>query len=201
MLRQIPDGNDRWRWGKKDRGGQPRVLIFIIQQMRKRSGTGGLGSEPTWCPELLGQSSPRCTAEGTRCPGGVWHLNHNGWDDSDKPTLPSQPWAPQAAWVSLSALIPIDDELCVGQCGARLSCWVITETGEAACPSQGQEGVQKGQCCGSGPCLPSSFLWLRTTLVPWMADSPLRVLPHHPLYLFSDKDACHWTCPTPTHPR
>lgn len=137
MLRQIPDGNDRWRWGKKDRGGQPRVLIFIIQQMRKRSGTGGLGSEPTWCPELLGQSSPRCTAEGTRCPGGVWHLNHNGWDDSDKPTLPSQPWAPQAAWVSLSALIPIDDELCVGQCGARLSCWVITETGEAACTLPG----------------------------------------------------------------
>lgn len=57
MLCQIPDGNDRWPWGKKVRGGQSGVLIFIIQQMRKRSCTGGLRSEPTWRPELLGQSS------------------------------------------------------------------------------------------------------------------------------------------------
>lgn len=78
-------------------------------------------------------------------------------------------------------------------------------------PSQQQAGVQKGQRHGSGPCLPSSFSWLRTTLIPWMADSLLWGLLHlhmgspsvlacNPLYLFSDKDTCHWTCPTPSPP-
>lgn len=131
-------------------------------------------------PRVAGPKLPRCTAEGTRCPGGAWHLNHNGWDNSDKP-LPSQPRAPQAAWVSLSALIPIGDELCVGQCGAHLSCWVVKRQGiqeRPPAPSQGQAGVQKGQCCGSGPCLPSSFSWLWITFVPWMADSLLWGLPH-----------------------
>lgn len=79
VLCQIPDGNDRWPWGKKVRGGQSGVLIFIIQQMRKRSCTGGLRSEPTWRPELLGQSSHGAQQKGPdalRCAD----LNHNGWD-------------------------------------------------------------------------------------------------------------------------
>lgn len=48
----------------------------------------------------------------------------------------------------------------MGQCGAHLSCWVIKRQGiqeRPSAPSQGQAGVQKGQCCGSvHACLPAS---------------------------------------------
>lgn len=168
MFRQILDGNDRQRWGEKDRGGQSRVLIFILHSANEKE-EWHRRPRVAWCRVAGQKLPPRSTAEGTRCPGGTWHLNHNGWDNNDNPTLPSQPRAPQAAWVSLSALIPVGDELCMGQRGAHLSCWAVTETGDSGglpAPSQRQAGVQKGQRHESCPCLPSSFSWLRTTLVP-----------------------------------